>query len=185
MDRYTLISREHLLQNQWYKIYLDKLSVVGKVLEQDYFFIDFFNDSVAVIIENENEEVLFVNAYRYILNKICLEIPAGSVEQGEDISEAGVRECLEETGYSIHLKKEHFDFYASNGVSNQKFHVLFAKVDKNSFQRGIDEEEIQKIEWIDKKKVKSMIASNKFDDGLSLTALLLYFFNEEGIQNEN
>ena len=54
MDRYTLISREPVLQNQWYKIYLDKLSVVGKVLEQDYFFIDFFNDSVAVIIENEN-----------------------------------------------------------------------------------------------------------------------------------
>ena len=65
MDRYTLISREPVLQNQWYKIYLDKLSVVGKVLEQDYFFIDFFNDSVAVIIENENEEVLFVSAYRY------------------------------------------------------------------------------------------------------------------------
>ena len=129
--------------------------------------------------------MLFVSAYRYILNKICLEIPAGNVEQGEDLSEAGVRECLEETGYSIYLKKEHFDFYASNGVSNQKFHVLFAEVDKNSFQRGIDEEEIQKIEWIEKKKVKSMIASNKFDDGLSLTALLLYFFNEKGSQNEN
>ncbi len=44
-------------------------------------------------------EAVMVRQYRHGAQRVTLEIPAGLVEPGEDPAVAGLRECLEETGY--------------------------------------------------------------------------------------
>ena len=44
------------------------------------------------------DHVVLIRQYRYPLGGYCYEFPAGLVEDGEDMLEAGIREMYEETG---------------------------------------------------------------------------------------
>lgn len=54
--------------------------------------------------ENRDKLVL-IKQFRYPLNDYVYEFPAGLVEPGEDMFEAGIREIFEETGLSFEPKK--------------------------------------------------------------------------------
>lgn len=57
-------------------------------------------------IYGENrDKVVLVRQFRYPLNDYVYEFPAGLVEQGEDMFEAGVREIYEETGLTFEPRK--------------------------------------------------------------------------------
>ena len=47
--------------------------------------------------------IVLVKQFRYAYNKDTLEIPAGKLEKGEEVSLAGKRELEEETGYSCKI----------------------------------------------------------------------------------
>ena len=46
----------------------------------------------------KKDHVVLIRQYRYPLGGYCYEFPAGLVEDGEDMLEAGIREMYEETG---------------------------------------------------------------------------------------
>lgn len=167
-------SREILLENECFHIYLDNITTKNGFNFPNYYVIDFQKESVATVIQNEKQEILFVNAYRYISDNLSLEIPAGNIEPGEEPLKAAERECLEETGYVVSLQEKSYSYFPSNGSSNQKFHLFFGKL-VGKQKSEIDVAEINSCFWIDRKKVKEMIRSNQIKDGLSLTALLVYF----------
>ncbi|MBQ6697366.1 MAG: NUDIX hydrolase, partial [Lachnospiraceae bacterium] len=58
----------------------------------------------AVYGENKDKVVL-IKQFRYPLNDYVYEFPAGLVEPGEDMFEAGVREIYEETGLTFVPKR--------------------------------------------------------------------------------
>lgn len=64
----------------------------------------------AVYGENKDKVVL-IKQFRYPINDYVYEFPAGLVEQGEDMFEAGVREIYEETGLKFEPKRVN-DAYA-------------------------------------------------------------------------
>lgn len=64
----------------------------------------------AVYGENKDKVVL-IKQFRYPINDYVYEFPAGLVEQGEDMFEAGIREIYEETGLKFEPKKVN-DAYA-------------------------------------------------------------------------
>ncbi len=47
------------------------------------------------------DKIVLVRQYRYPLGDYIYEFPAGLVEPGEDVQEAGIREMLEETGLTF------------------------------------------------------------------------------------
>ena len=55
---------------------------------------------VCVIPITENNEIFLVKQFRYPFQTVTREVPAGKLEKGEDHSECGRRELLEETGYT-------------------------------------------------------------------------------------
>jgi len=57
-------------------------------------------DWVNVLAHTVDDRLVLVNQFRYGINATSWEIPGGVIEAGEDPVEAGVRELLEETGYS-------------------------------------------------------------------------------------
>ena len=46
----------------------------------------------------QKDKVVLIRQYRYPLGGFVYEFPAGLVEEGEDMMEAGIREMYEETG---------------------------------------------------------------------------------------
>ena len=49
----------------------------------------------------QKDKVVLIRQFRYPLGSYCYEFPAGLVEPGEDMLEAGIREMYEETGLTF------------------------------------------------------------------------------------
>ena len=49
----------------------------------------------------KKDKVVLVRQFRYPLGGYCYEFPAGLVEKGEDMVQAGIREMYEETGLTL------------------------------------------------------------------------------------
>jgi len=54
---------------------------------------------VAVLEKATGPELLLQKQYRPPIDKVCIEVPAGLVDEGEDAETCAVRELKEETGY--------------------------------------------------------------------------------------
>ena len=57
-------------------------------------------DWVNVIALTTDEQVVMLRQYRPGIDRVCLEIPGGMIDPGEDPLAAGLRELAEETGYA-------------------------------------------------------------------------------------
>lgn len=63
------------------------------------------------IYGEKKDKVVLVRQFRYPINDYIYEFPAGLVEEGEDMFDAGVREIYEETGLKF-IPKKVSDAYA-------------------------------------------------------------------------
>lgn len=57
-------------------------------------------DWVNVLALTADDRVVLLRQFRVGVNRVCLEIPGGMMEPGEDPITAGARELAEETGYT-------------------------------------------------------------------------------------
>eukprot|EP01025_Chloroclados_australasicus_P066570 TRINITY_DN918_c0_g1_i7.p1 TRINITY_DN918_c0_g1~~TRINITY_DN918_c0_g1_i7.p1 ORF type:complete len:259 (-),score=24.38 TRINITY_DN918_c0_g1_i7:224-1000(-) len=78
----------------------------------------------------EEPKVMLVKQFRPPAGKYTIEMPAGLVDPGESVQEAGLRELKEETGYSGKVIQEGpCVCYQSPGLTNESIKVLFVMVD--------------------------------------------------------
>ncbi len=96
----------------------------------------------------KKDRVVLVRQFRYPINDYIYEFPAGLVEEGEDMFEAGVREIYEETGLKFTPKRVHAayarPYYTTVGMTDECCGTVYGYcegVPNNSHQE--DTEDIQ------------------------------------------
>src|SRR6056297_3836034 len=82
---------------------------------------------VSVLAENEEGKLLLIKQYRYPVDEIIYEIPAGKLEMDEKPAECAQRELIEETGYKPENLKELFNFYPTPGYSTELIYIYKAE----------------------------------------------------------
>jgi 8-oxo-dGTP pyrophosphatase MutT (NUDIX family) len=60
-----------------------------------------FPDWVNMVAVTKNNEIILVKQYRHGGKDFFIEVPAGKVDEQEDLESAVIRELLEETGWRI------------------------------------------------------------------------------------
>lgn len=167
------LDRKPIYESQWINLYIDKvLMPSGKIIEK-YHQLDYPKESITVLLINAKSEICFIKSLRYTTQKIEWELPAGGVENGEDILLAAEREVMEETGFKTKALKLLYSYNPSNGMSNQNVHIIFGNIETGE-QAEIDIDEVKEIHWLSLSEVKELIANNEISDGISLMPLLLH-----------
>ncbi len=92
--------------------------------EMDLAMVDHPGSVVLVPILGKN--VLMIRQFRPVLGSTILELPAGTLDKGEDPFDGAQRELREETGYRAAKLTLLSKVAPSPGVSNEIMHILLA-----------------------------------------------------------
>jgi ADP-ribose pyrophosphatase len=82
--------------------------------------------AVAILPVVDAEHVCLLRNHRFILDEVLWEIPAGTLEPGEAVEAAAVRELAEETGYQAGTLRKLLEFYPSPGILSERTHLFVA-----------------------------------------------------------
>ena len=173
------LARTVIYENPWVNLYVDKVIFPDGRLIEKHHYIHYDNQSVGIVIENDKDEVLLIQSYRYVTNSIEWEIPAGRIEEGESSQEAAKREVIEETGYTVTEPQLIYTFNPSNGMSDLVFNIVKCKA--ISCVEEFDKNEVKELRWVPFSNIKKMISRNQIKCGPSLIGLLLILSGIEGI----
>ena len=127
--------------------------------------------AVAVVPFINKTDIIMVKQYRYPVDKITYEIPAGKLDKKESLLKCAKRELKEETGYSTNNIKKLVSFYPSTAFSNEELIIYIAK-DLVSGKQNPDEDEFIENIIIPFKQALQMIKQGKIKDAKTVIALL-------------
>ena len=82
--------------------------------------------SVAIIPILDNNTIILIEQYRSALEKVILEIPAGTLDHSEKPEDCARRELLEETGYQARNFRKLLASYTTPGYSDEEMHFYLA-----------------------------------------------------------
>ena len=91
---------------------------------------------------DQKDRVVLIRQYRYPIDGYVYEFPAGLVEPGEDMLEAGVREMFEETGLHFTPIETARPFFTSIGMTDESCGTVFgycSGTPTNAHQEGSED----------------------------------------------
>lgn len=121
------------------------------------------DDATVVLIRNE----------RFAVGQTLWELPAGTLEDGENPALCAGRELLEETGYAAARIERLIEFYPSPGFCTE---LLNAYLARDLTFRGQDLDETERIttEAIPLNQSIQMVKDNRIRDAKTIATLLYY-----------
>ena len=126
-----------------------------------------------VLIPLLGDDVLLVRQFRHATGEVILELPAGTLEPGEDPRETAIRELQEECGYRPERLYEILTGYAAPGYSSEVYHFYRAEELVPSRLPGDVDEEIELVRMPLREAVAMARAGQMGDVKTALGLLLL------------
>jgi len=129
--------------------------------------------SVAIIPILSNGGITLVYQYRYAAGRHILELPAGTLDDGEEPRECARRELREETGYEASELRELLRCFVSPGYSSELVHFFIAEDLKMVGTRMEEDEDISVVR-LEREDAIKMIAENRIEDAKTIIGLCYY-----------
>ncbi len=142
--------------------------------------------SVTIVPLDDKGNLYFVRQYRLGAGGPLLELPAGTLDEGEDPKNCARRELQEEIGMGCKELFELGDFFLAPGYSNEHMSLFLASGLFPAPLTG-DKDEFLTTEIIHVSQVGEMVRDNRINDGKTLAALMLALpkLDKYGLINAN
>ncbi len=127
---------------------------------------------VAIVPVDENGDVVMVRQYRLATGDVMLEVPAGLVDEGEEIEAAAQRELQEETGYRAGHLERLAGFFVSPGFCTEFIHVFLALGLEES-DLDADEDEDIVVERVPLAEAVRLVEEGAIRDAKSIVGILM------------
>ncbi len=152
-----------------FRLVRDLIEYKGKVSKKEYVE---HPGAVAVIAINEEGKVILERQYRHPVKKWIWEIPAGTLEEGEDLESCVKRELEEETGYLVKNLRKVGSFYLAPGYSSEVIHVYLANVVRGG-RIAREPGEMIEVREYEIEEALNLIRKEEIKDAKTMIGLLL------------
>lgn len=134
----------------------------------------------AMLATTKDDKIVLIKQFRYPLNEIIYEIPAGKMDLGEaSFMDCAIRELEEETAYRSDHISLLYELYPCVGYSDEKIQIFRAKqAYKVDYPLSRDLDENIDVYLLTKDEVKQLMTKNEIKDGKTLIAIQ-YWLNEK------
>jgi ADP-ribose pyrophosphatase len=127
--------------------------------------------AVAIVAVDEQGMVALVRQRREAARKELLELPAGTLEEGEEPLESARRELAEETGLSGGTWRELTAFYTTPGFCRERMHLFAAEGVQRGSASPEGDEQLELVHWRLDEVAERL---REIEDAKTLAGLLLY-----------
>jgi len=124
----------------------------------------------AVVPVFENGDVMMIRQFRYPIEQIFWEVPAGKIDAGETQDETAVRELKEESGLKADQLHYLGHFYPGVGYSDEIIHIYIA-LGLQELEQQTDADEFVEKERIPFSEAMEMISTGEINDGKTVICL--------------
>ena len=142
--------------------------------EGDFFVID-ARDWITVVAVTPQGELVTVRQFRFGIEDLSLEVPAGVMEHSEDPVESAIRELREETGFAGSEAELLGWVYPNPAIQNNRCFVIGIRDAEHAVDPDWDEHEELQTQLIPLDRVPGLLSEGQFRHALSLCALQYYF----------
>ena len=138
-----------------------------------------FHDWVLVLALTPQEKVVMVRQFRHGTEQICLELPGGLVDSGDDSPELSAqRELLEETGYQANEVRFLGECRPQPAILTNKCLFYLAQGVVRIQSQDLDEGEDIEILEVPLKEIPDKIRIGEIDHGMVLLAFLFFWMKQ-------
>ena len=118
------ISRVTIFEGPVFEVHTDRVRLPdGQEVRRDVVE----HPGSVVLIPVIDGDLVLVRQYRYVIGRHVLELPAGTLDRGEEAEAGAARELQEETGYSAGDLTEVGRWYPSPGYTNEIMRFFLAR----------------------------------------------------------
>lgn len=129
--------------------------------------------AVAILPVLRDGRIVLIRNRRFAVGKQLWEIPAGTLEAGEEPAACAARELEEEAGYRAGRIRPLGAFFTTPGFCDERMFVFVADELVATAQALEDAEDIE-VHPVTPGELDRMVAAGEIEDGKTLAALFLY-----------
>jgi ADP-ribose pyrophosphatase len=127
--------------------------------------------SAAIVAVDDESCITLVRQFREPARRQLIELPAGTLEAGEEPLECAKRELEEEAGLVGGRWRSLGSFFTTPGFCNERMHVFLAEGVERGEARPESDEEVEVVRWrVD--ELEDHIA--ELEDGKTIAGVLLF-----------
>jgi ADP-ribose pyrophosphatase len=128
--------------------------------------------AVALLPMLDGDRLCLVKNDRYSVGKTLLEVPAGTIDEGEAPDSTAPRELREETGYLAASIEKVAEWWVSPGVMSERMYLYVCRNLKPGPTELQADEKLEPVivTW---DEALAMVADGRIDDAKSMLAILL------------
>ncbi len=154
----------------WFSVHRHDRQSQRSGVEHDFYLIE-TRDWINVIPVLPDGRIVFVKQYRQAAERFGLEVPAGIIDEGEDMLDAGRRELAEETGYGSGTWTFLGSFYSNPALIRNQVHVYLAEGVVPVGEQKLDAEEEIDVLLLDREAVKKAVLDGSIHNAVTLAVL--------------
>lgn len=133
--------------------------------------------AVVILAQPSEREVVLIRNQRWQVGRTLWELPAGTLEPGEDPQLAAGRELEEEAGYRAGRMDKLGTFFSAPGISTEQMHAYRATELEQIGQRLEADEQIE-VHAVPLEMARQMMLRGEIADAKTMATLSLHLLQE-------
>lgn len=168
----TKIEGKRLFEGRILTLEVDRVRLPGGG-ESEREVIRHLGAAVMVPVTNDGS-ILFVRQFRYPINDLLLELPAGKLDPGEDSADCAQRETAEETGFRPRSVEKLGEFFTAPGFADELIRAFLVTDLEPAPEAEADADEVVEVVSLTVENYREMVSRGEIRDGKTLAAMAMW-----------